>query len=55
MLPPAGLQNQDFQYTVVTNAKSEKLSASDIDGYGDDDDDGKGAEHGNQSIQDSVL
>ena len=38
-LPPADLKNEDFQLTVVTNAKSEKMSASDIDGDGDDDED----------------
>ena len=46
----------DLQWTVVTNAKSEKMSASDIDGHGDDDeDDGKDGEHTNQSLQGSVL
>ena len=56
MLPPADLKNVDFQKTVVTNAKSEKMSASDMDGDGDDDeDDGKDGEHENQSLQGSVL
>ena len=55
-LPPADFKNEDFQLTVVTNAKSEKMSASDIDGHGDDDeDDGKDGEHENQSLQGSVL
>ena len=55
-LPPADLKNEDVQWTVVTNAKSEKMSASDIDGHGDDDeDDGKDGEHKNQSLQGSVL
>ena len=55
-LPPADLKNEDFQLTVVTNAKSEKMSASDNDGDGDDDeDDGKDGEHENQSLQGSVL
>ena len=55
-LPPADLKNEDFQWTVVTNAKSEKMSASDNDDDGDDDeDDGKDGEHENQSLQGSVL
>ena len=55
-LPPADLKHEDFQWTVVTNAKSEKMSASDIDGHGDDDeDDGKEGGHENQSLQGSVL
>ena len=55
-MPPADLKNEDFQWAVVTNAKSEKMSASDIDGHGDDDeDDGKKKEHENQSLQGSIL
>ena len=51
-MPPADLKHEDFQWTVVTHAKSEKMSASDIDGHGDDDeDDGKDGEHENQSLQ----
>ena len=55
-LPPADFKNEDVQLSVVTNAKSEKMSASDIDGHGnDDEDDGKEGEHENQSLQGSVL
>ena len=55
-VPPADIKNEDFQWIVVTQAKSEKMSASDIDGHGDDDeDDGKDGEHENQNLQGSVL
>ena len=53
---PADLKNEDFKVCVVTNAKSEKMSASDIDGHGDDDDDdGRDGDQENQSLQRSVC
>ena len=55
-LPPADVKNEDVQWTVVTNTKSVKMGASDIDGHGDDGgNDGKDREHESQSIQWSVL
>ena len=54
-LPPADLKNEDFQLTVVTNAKSEKMNASDIDGHGDDDeDDGGGGEREDRDASQSA-
>ena len=55
-LPPADLKNKDFQWTVVTNAESEKTVPSEIDiPCTDDADDAKSAGHESQLIREPVL
>ena len=55
-LPPADLKNEDFQWTVVTNAKSEKTIPSEIDiPCTDDADEAKSADHEIHLIREPVL
>ena len=55
-LPPADLKNEDFQWTVVTNAKSEKTIPSDTDiPCTDDADEAKSADHEIHLLREPVL